>query len=767
MLSQLVSSLSDKARIQRNVRLSVLSAAILSLAPAKGVTADSAIGPAVHAADTVLTLKEVSVTGIKGGALANHDESVTSLGEQALGRLDVVNLKQASEIAPNFYIPAYGSRMTSTIYVRGLGARIDQPVVGLNIDNVPVLNKDNFDFDLTDITRLEILRGPQNILYGRNTMGGLINIYTLSPLSWQGVRTRATYGNRNTYKASAAIYGMIGKGTGMGLSLLATGTDGFYRNELDGSPVGRERNWSARWKTAWRPAENVMVENAATFSIARQNGYPYQSVASGKIAYNDTCYYRRTTITDGLTVKHRFRGIDFSSIISFQYIDDDMTLDQDFLPVDYFTLTQARKEWGLTADFVARGGKGNYRWLGGLFGFGKRGKMRAPVTFGDYGIAALIENNRNEINPHYPVRWDERSFLLGSDFILPSGGASAYHESSLTLGDWDFTLGLRLDWEHAAIRYHSHCNSSYTIYRGDPADGVIYRKDPVVIDNRGKLSKDFMQLLPKFSASYTLPGGAGNIYASATKGSKAGGYNTQMFSEVLQQNVMEIMGLNSDIDLEETIGYDPEKNWTFEAGAHLTLLDGRLRADGSFFWIECADQQLTVFPEGNTTGRMMTNAGRSRSAGAELSAVYRPCDEWEFRASYGYTDARFREFDNGREDYSGNRVPYAPSNTMFAGVVWNRPFSLGPLTGLTIQAHTRGVGRIWWDEANTVSQPFYCTLGASATAEFGHFSAELWADNLTGTQYDTFYFVSIGNAFLQRGPRTSFGLTARWNLEFL
>ena len=134
--------------------------------------------------DTLLSLPQVSVTAIKGGALANHDEAVTTLGHSELERLNVVNIKQVSEIAPNFYMPAYGSRMTSSVYVRGLGTRIDQPVVGLNIDNVPVINKDNFDFDVADIARVEILRGPQNILYGRNTMGGLVNIFTLSPVNF-------------------------------------------------------------------------------------------------------------------------------------------------------------------------------------------------------------------------------------------------------------------------------------------------------------------------------------------------------------------------------------------------------------------------------------------------------------------------------------------------------------------------------------------------------------------------------------------------------
>lgn len=156
-------------------------------------------------ADTVMTLPPVSVTYIKSGAQPDRVEAVTTLGQAEIERLNLVNIKQVSEIAPNFYMPQYGSRMTSSVYVRGLGTRIDQPVVGLNIDNVPLINKDNFDFDLSDITRIEILRGPQNILYGRNTMGGLINIYTLSPLSFEGVKLQAEYGSANSYKATAGI----------------------------------------------------------------------------------------------------------------------------------------------------------------------------------------------------------------------------------------------------------------------------------------------------------------------------------------------------------------------------------------------------------------------------------------------------------------------------------------------------------------------------------------------------------------------------------
>ena len=112
--------------------------------------------------------------------MALRPEASTVVGAGMIQRLNIVTMKEVSELAPNFYIPDYGSRMTSSIYVRGLGARIDQPVIGLNVDNVPFLNKDNYDFDLCDIERIEVLRGPQSTLYGRNTMGGLVNIYTFA-----------------------------------------------------------------------------------------------------------------------------------------------------------------------------------------------------------------------------------------------------------------------------------------------------------------------------------------------------------------------------------------------------------------------------------------------------------------------------------------------------------------------------------------------------------------------------------------------------------
>ena len=713
------------------------------------------------------TLQEITVSSIKQTSDLNKSPaSLTVLNSTHVERLGVDAIKNVSAIAPNFYIPDYGSRMTSSIYVRGIGARIDQPVVGLNVDNVPYINKDNYDFDLSDVDRIEVLRGPQSTLFGRNTMGGLINIYTLSPFKFQGVRFMAECGNGNSMKTGLSYYGKLNSRLAMSIGASMTSTDGFYENAYTGADVGTERQGSVRWKTKWYPSSSVAIENVATAQHSRQSGYPYRMVDSSAIGYNDTCFYRRLSITDGLTVNVNIGGVSMSSITSFQYLDDNMTLDQDFLPLEYFTLTQKRKEWALTQDFVVKGRKNYYDWLVGAFGFYRHTDMSAPVTFKDYGINQLIEKYRNEANENYPIRWDERSFVLGSDFEMPNYGLALYHQSHYDLNRWSFTLGLRLDYEKSILDYKSSCNTSYSIYKGEVENGEVYGNNRINIDDSGYLEQSFLEFLPKLTIAYRLPLRAeSRVYASVAKGYKSGGFNTQMFSDVLQQRIRGMMGLSELYSVDEIVRYKPEQSWNYELGTHITDSDGRYSAGLSTFYIDCRDQQLTMFPDGMTTGRIMANAGKTRSCGVELSAMWRPVDELSLNASYGYTDARFVEFNNGKEDYKGKYIPYSPRNTMFAGVSYMLPINASWLDCVIFDVNAKGVGDIYWDEANSVKQPFYALLGAAVRLEKGAFSLNLWGDNLTNTQYNTFYFVSIGNAFLQQGNPVQFGVTLRMNVN--
>lgn len=715
--------------------------------------------------DSTITLQEISISAFKQtGRMWSHPVAETTISRNQIEDYGIVTLKDASELTPNFYIPAYGSRMTSSIYVRGLGARIDQPVVGMNVDNVPILNKDNFDFDLIDIQRIEVLRGPQSTLFGRNTMGGLVNIYTLSPFSYQGIRIMAEYGRANSIKQAASVYTAFSPKLAMGISAYQTSSDGFYRNTYTGNKVDKERQTSLRWKTAWRPSTQWAVDNTASFTKSRQGGFPYASLATGQIAHNDTCFYKRDGFTDGLSVTWTGNNISVASATSLQYMKDNMTLDQDFLPDDYFTLSQRRREWAVTQDFIVKGSSDSYSWLAGLFGFARFTYMDAPVRFKQDGIERLILQHRNEYNPDYPIKWDEDSFTLGSDFYLPAKGIAIYHTSDYTLGRWKFTLGMRVGHEKATMRSHSRCNTSYTTFHRLP-DGTLetYSNTPVNIKTPLRLKQEFTEITPKFAITYTLPGlNKSIIYISAAKGYKSGGYNTQMFSDLLQQELMALMGISSSYSPKDIVSYKPEKSWNYELGTHLDLCNGLLRLDAAAFYISCRDQQLTTFPNGSTTGRIMTNAGRTRSFGCEIAATAKPTDRIRLNASWGHTNARFTKYHNGVADMAGRRLPYAPANTLFLAASYTLPLSSSQLS---FSASLRGTGRIYWDDSNTVSQPFYILPSAYAEWSNSRVSIKLWGENISNTKYNTFYFVSIGNAFVQKGNPWTAGLTLRINIH--
>lgn len=717
------------------------------------------------AIDTV-TLADVSVTAIKQGADINLTTASTVLDRHDVERNGIVTVRGVSDLVPNFFLPDYGSRMTSTIYVRGLGARIDQPSMGLNIDNVPVMCKENYDFDIADISRVEMFRGPQSTLYGRNTMGGLLNVYTLSPMQWQGTRIIVEMASHMTLKVGASHYARINDKMGIAGGIYYTSTNGQYTNQYNGKKCDWERQGTGRLKLVWQPSSSLMLSNTLSASISRQGGYPYEWVETGQIAYNDTCFYRRTSIMDGLTITKRFDSWSLSSITSYQYIDDNMTLDQDFTPLPYFTLTQARREHAVTQDVVARGHNSRaYKWLVGAFGFYRRYKMDAPVTFKDTGIARLIEDHINSVNPYYPVVWNERNFVLGSRFTNPTWGVALYHQSSYDWKRFTFTAGLRLDYEHASLNHHSETHTGYRVINA--ATSEVFHSNDIDIDDGGSLSKHFTELLPKFSITYHLPTASeSSIYASVSKGYKAGGFNTQMFSDVLQQRLMGILGIGAAYDINDIVGYKPEKAWNYEIGGHFESTNRRIRGDLALFYIDCRDRQMTIFPDGTTTGRIMTNAGKTRSVGAEASMSVNFTDNLGMNLSYGYCDARFIRYNDGKADYKDKHVPYCPQHTLFAQAFYTYNFKGGSdwAQSITLDASLKGTGEIYWNEANTQRQPFYALLGSSITIAGKHYSLQLWGQNLTGTRYNTFYFVSISHEFLQRGRSRMLGATLRINI---
>ncbi len=741
--------------------------------------------------------------------------SSSVVGESMLSREHILSVKDLSALVPNFFQPDYGSKMTSSIYVRGFGARIDQPVIGVTVDGVPYLNKNNYDFDMLDVARIELLRGPQSTLYGRNTMGGQMNIYTLSPLNYEGARASLEYGSANTFRGKASYYGRSESGKfGYMVGGYYNRTDGFFENAYNGETVDWGSSSGGRVRLVGRLGRGWELENIAQISYADEGGYAYakydaEKGSADKVNYNHPSRYMRMNISDGLILSHAGEKYKFTATTSYQYTHDKMNIDNDFTPEEMFTLIQEQREHAVTEDIVFRTNEGDrrWKWLTGVYGFYKTIDMSAPVSFQQDGISNLILGNMPAMVKQFLTI---NPFDLESDFDIPTYGAAVYHESSLRAGKrWRFTAGLRLDYEKSTMDYDNFSEVIYSFNMPAMRPGmspIDINNKPVVVKMQGKEELDFLEMLPKVAVNFTT--GVGDLYATATRGYKAGGFNTQIFSDILQNKMktalmadaMGSMGgmgggqggrpsaqaggepsgqpsATPSYDEASVTTYKPEYSWNYEVGGHLKFAKGRVGVDFAAFWIECRDQQLTVFPDGQATGRMMSNAGRSRSRGAEISASWdmlrlMSMSHLRLTANYGFTHAKFVEYDDfvdvvnaeGKAErvevsYAGNYLPYSPQHTASVGLAYSCWIGGRVLDEITVSASWQGAGKIYWNEANTLSQNFYSQLNASLELRKGDFSLGLWGKNLTDTEFNTFYFRSVGNDFISPGKPIRWGIS--------
>lgn len=743
------------------------------LLTASAATAHPIGTPDTHAesaVDTTIVVDRVQVSAVKQGmVLRSEPIASTIIGTRTVSRRHVDALKNLSDLVPNLHIPDYGSRMTSSIYVRGLGARIDQPALGMTIDNVPVMNKNAFDTELADIDRVEVLRGPQSTLYGRNTMGGVVNIYTLSPFNYQGTRVVAEYSSGNTFRLRASTYEKFSEKWASSISAYVAQSDGLFRNAYTGRKCDHEEMDGGRWKLQYRNNKGLRIENTFAYSTVEQGGYPYafvggrsegkEGVQIGQIAYNEVCGYDRTTLSDGLTLQYETERHSLTAIASYQYTDDCMQMDNDFLPLDYFTLEQAIREQVATADIVFRSrNRKQYDYLFGLYGFYRYNKMSAPVHFTTTGIDEMMFAAANAATGGRVQMQALEAMPLGSKFTNPNYGGALYHESSLRFGKFEAKAGLRFENEKAKLDYHSVGTLKFSLKTPGMPMAVPQQS---AIDETGSYEHSYTELLPKFSLIYRFDDGR-NLYLSASRGFKAGGFNTQLFSDILKEQ-LQAQAMGREYEVKDIVSYKPEYSWNYEFGGHFSCAEGMIRGDVALFWIDVEDQQLTVLPDAQSTGRMMTNAGRTRSIGAEVAMQIRPTSNLEIDLAYGYTEAKFRNYTDGKNDYRDNYVPYVPRHTLSAGLTWTIPTGVAWLGDVVLYGGVNNTGKIYWNEANTMRQGAYTLFNASVRIEHDRYTLDFWGRNLGDKQYDIFYFESIGNRFVQRGRGQIFGVTFSLN----
>jgi outer membrane receptor protein involved in Fe transport len=734
-----------------------------------------------------IILNEVVVSSKEGQELRKLPTSVSIFSATQIEKEKIVGVRGLSAFVPNLFIPDYGSKYTSAIYIRGVGSRLGNSAIGMYVDNVPYLDKTSFDFDFFDISRVEVLRGPQGTLYGRNSMGGLINIYTLSPWDFQGTKVKLSAGNYGLLKAQLSHYAKLSDKFAFSVGGNYSASDGFYQNtnpdyapkyfNLAGSifpssykknNVGAMQSASLRANLGWRPSEKLSLNYIGNYEYTDQNGYAYGRYNYGTnlpdtIDYNDLAFYSRNVLNNSLRIEYQGENFTIASTTGHQFLKDSLLLDQDFSPAKMFTLFQDQKLNAINEEITVRStGSGNFQWIGGVSGFFQNLNTGSLVTFKEDGIAFIEDNINSLLPPPTPPRppmyltIDSENIPVVGEYTTKNHGLAAFLQptfNNLLIEGLSVSAGLRFDYEQASLEHYTHSVYQASMHVGPAA--IPANKPDTILGNE---KMDFTQLLPKFSLRYEKNGYI--AYLSASKGYKAGGYNLQMFSDLIETKMRSQKPV--ELDIQKSTSFRPEYSWNYEIGGRISLWDKKVNAGLTLFLLDIRDQQIAEFAP-NGQGRMIKNAGESQSKGVEFDANIYPFSGFRAGISYGYTESKFTEYleQTGEDsfiDYSGKYVPFVPKQTLSvtADYTWN--FEKSWIDRFSIGGQYSGAGKIYWTETNDVSQKFYSLLNGRISVEKGNFTFGVWGRNLLNTKYSTFYFQTFGNSFGQLGKPVHFGV---------
>lgn len=767
------------------------------LCATRDVTGGLAEAPALRghgAADTsrVVDLDEVVVVAQPKESLRLRRQPLgsTVFTDKEMSRLGIQSLSKLSRYVPSFVVPDYGARYTSSIYVRGIGSRSGDPAMGVYFDNIPLVNKSTYNRHVYMLDRVDVMRGPQGTLYGINAEGGIVRMYSKNPMNYQGTDVSATAASGCAVTTEVAHYHRPSEDFAFSATAFYSGQRGFFDNvNLDGD-ADLSNEAGGRMRFVFSPGSRLTFDLTSDYQYVNQNAFAYGLYDSetGDFSAPSTTLmngYRRQMVNAGLNISYRDDGHLLSFATGYQFLDDLMQMDQDYLPEDYMRLEQRQKLNVLTQEITLRSLRtGRWQHTSGAFFSYQWLHTEAPVYFGD-AMNSMILSSMG-MPPTVSSAMTLSDNYVPGEFKTPQLNIGVYHESNVTLADrLMLTLGLRYDYQRVKIAYdsYSHFRLAFSM---PPMPAVDSRYMSVL---RGESEEDYTQLLPKFALTYRLDGRGSNVYATVSKGFRAGGYNLQMFSDIfrseqsaLGMKLMQLMQGDMTVEhdaeyyenINRTITYEPEVSWNYELGTHLNLFGGKLHADAAVYYTHISNQQLSVMAGNYGFGRMMVNAGKSGSCGLELALRGKAADDrLAWSATYSFTHSTFKQYadsvkaesgeGNVLRDYKGNHVPFVPKHTFSVVADYSFLFhNSGVVKSLTLGADVAGNGETYWDVDNEYSQKFYALLGMHVALDFGAIQVNVWGRNLTDTKYNTFLINSsvdrVQRSFAQRGTPIQVGV---------
>ena len=652
-------------------------------------------------------LSEVTVVEFKKSKENLATNSVSVVDSGFINRHELQSITELTAVVPNFYMPEYGSKQNTPVYIRGVGAKTKGSAVGFYVDGIPHFENSSFDVDMSNVASVMVFRGPQGTLYGRNAIGGIIDVSTISPLVYQGTQLKLGYGSHNDALFQFSHYDKLGSKVGYSVAGGYHYNDGFHRNIFTNKYADQLKDAYGRVGLMWLLNNKWFLRVNSMLDYSNQGGYPYGKYnrltgETEAINYNRYSSYRRLLSTSGLNIRYAGENVSFSSQTAFQYIRDRQGIDQDFTANDTYFVKNRLMQTMLSQEFILKSNNNSrYQWLWGAF--------------------AMTQHINNTVETQYITK--DNAFP--TNYRIPVNALALYHQSIIKLfSGFSFIAGLRWDYEHSTLNY---LRETYQL----STNGA--RKEVKNVNS----SLHFNQITPKFALQYQDERNNNTYYFSVTRGYKAGGFN-QTFQK------------------EEETSYDPEYNWNYELGGKMNILKDKLNAEASLYYIDWRKQQVNQTVPG--VGNVIHNAGHSSSKGFELALNSSPLKNLNIAISYGYTYAKFIEYQKSAKlNYSGNMLPMVPRNTLSCSASYTLyPSRTSFIDKIVLTAGLTGLGKIYWAEDNEVAQNFYALLNAKISITSGIFTWECWGKNITDTHYNVYCFKSSAD-YAQVGKPAYFG----------
>jgi iron complex outermembrane receptor protein len=640
-------------------------------------------------------LPPVTVTAQKEAAdLLTLPISVTAVTKEMIDGAGVRVVSDAAIFAPNVWFTEFSARKLSNARFRGLGSSPSNPAITTFIDGVPQLNANSSSPTLLDVQQIEFVRGPQSALFGRNALGGVINVNSVKPAftKWTG-SADALFGNSSAFDFRGSASGALIPDTlAAGAAISYAARDGYTHNGPTDNDLDSRGAFAVKGQLLWVPAKNwttrVIVSGErdddgdyALNDLAQLRETPHQSARDFE-GHTDRSIFGTTILNE-----HKGRLFTLTATTGFvRWATEDSTdLDYSIMPLvvrqnneEAFQFTQEVRVSSVEPRKL--NDRATLRWQGGAFLFTQNYQQDAVNTIAPF---VFSQDVGVPVRQYSPVA-DLEDFGLG-----------LFGQGTVTLNEnLDVIAGLRFD--------HESKNADLKTFF-DPA---LAPPSVLVADD------SFSHVSPQVAVAYRLDPKR-TVYGTVGGGFKAGGFNpaSPAGNEV----------------------YGEEKSWNFEGGYKALLWNDRLSVAGSAFYIDWNDLQLNV-PNLSVPGQLfISNVGGASSKGIELEATARPMPGVDLFGSFGYTNARFSDGSTALGlDVSDNEIPNTPKVTFNLGAQYGRAMSFGTVYG---RADVVVYGAFKYDELNTEGQESYALTNLRFGARRNVFFAEGWIKNLFDTNY--------------------------------